>query len=226
MFHIWPNYFSFGYVGVDLFFVLSGYLISKIIYTKLEKDNFSLKEFYRNRIRRIFPSLIIVLFSCLTFGYLFLFPNELENLAKHIKSSAFFYENFRLISEVGYWDEAAILKPLLHFWSLAIEEQYYIFWPLIFIFIYKTRVNIVLATIILFLILFTLANVLDIDKFYHKISRSWELAIGGLVFVASYKYKKLVEFLNKYKILIYVTFFVAISFSYKNTSFDIFKTFL
>ena len=137
MFHIWPNYFSFGYVGVDLFFVLSGYLISKIIYTKLEKDNFSLKEFYRNRIRRIFPSLIIVLFSCLTFGYLFLFPNELENLAKHIKSSAFFYENFRLINEVGYWDEAAILKPLLHFWSLAIEEQFYIFWPLIFLFYIK-----------------------------------------------------------------------------------------
>lgn len=226
LFHIWPNYFSFGYVGVDIFFVLSGYLITQIIYTKLESNNFSIIEFYRNRIRRIFPALIVVLTFTLIFGYLFMFPSELKNLAQHIKSSAFFYENFRLISEVGYWDEAAILKPLLHFWSLAIEEQFYIFWPLIFIFIYKTRVNIVLATIILFLILFTLANVLDIDKFYHTISRSWELAIGGLVFVASYKYKKLVEFLNKYKILIYVTFFVAISFSYKNTSFDIFKTFL
>jgi len=226
MFHIWPNYFSFGYVGVDLFFVLSGYLISKIIYTKLEKDNFSLKEFYRNRIRRIFPSLIIVLFSCLTFGYLFLFPNELENLAKHIKSSAFFYENFRLINEVGYWDEAAILKPLLHFWSLAIEEQFYIFWPLIFFILYKTRINIVLAITIIFLILFILANILNIDKFYLTISRSWELALGGLVFIVSYKYKTLSIFLNKYKNLIYIIFSISILFSYNNTSFDIAKTFL
>lgn len=90
IFHIWPEYFSFGYVGVDIFFVLSGYLITQIIYTKLESNSFSLKEFYRNRIRRIFPALIVVLVTTLLIGYLFMFPSELGQLGKHIKSSAFF----------------------------------------------------------------------------------------------------------------------------------------
>ena len=142
IFHIWPEYLSFGYVGVDIFFLLSGYLITKIIYTKLEEKKFLLKEFYRNRVRRIFPSFIIVLFTILLFGYLFMFPIELEQLGRHIKSSSFFYENFRLIGEVGYWDDSAVLKPLLHFWSLAIEEQFYIFFPLILMFLYKIRLNI------------------------------------------------------------------------------------
>ncbi len=226
IFHIWPNYFSFGYVGVDIFFVLSGYLITQIIYTKLENGNFSLKEFYRNRIRRIFPALILVLLSSLIFAYLFLFPSEFENLSKHIKSSAFFYQNFRLINEVGYWDEAAILKPLLHFWSLAIEEQFYLFWPLLFMFLYKIRVNMVLSIFIVFLILFALGIILDIDKFYHSISRTWELALGGLVFVLSYKYKDLSEFLRKNKYPIYIIFFISILFSCNNKSFDIIKTFL
>ncbi len=83
------------------------------------------------------------------------------------KSSAFFYENFRLIGEVGYWDESASLKPLLHFWSLAIEEQFYIFWPLILILLYKTRLNIVLTLFLLFLILFLTPMIVEIDKFYN-----------------------------------------------------------
>jgi len=112
LFHIWPQTFSFGFVGVDIFFVLSGYLITKIIVTKLEKDEFSLYEFYRNRIRRIFPALIIVLLTTACVGYLFLFPEEFERLGKHIKSSALFYQNFRLIDEAGYWDESGQLKPL------------------------------------------------------------------------------------------------------------------
>lgn len=226
LFHIWPEYFSFGYVGVDIFFVLSGYLITQIIYTKLESNTFSLKEFYRNRIRRIFPALIIVLITTLIIGYLFMFPSELEQLGRHIKSSAFFYENFRLIGEVGYWDESAVLKPLLHFWSLAIEEQFYIFWPLVLILLYKTRLNIVLTLSILFLILFTIPLITEIDKFYHTLSRAWELALGGLVFIISYKYKNTFELLNKYKVLIYLAFFISIAISYNNTYFSTYKTFI
>ncbi len=127
LFHIWPKYFSFGYVGVDIFFVLSGYLITRIIHSRLQANCFSFREFYRNRIRRIFPAMIIVLLGTFFIGYLFLFSPELEQLGKNIKSSAFFFQNFRLIGEVGYWDDAAQLKPLLHFWSLSIEEQFYIF---------------------------------------------------------------------------------------------------
>ena len=226
IFHIWPEYFSFGYVGVDIFFVLSGYLITQIIYTKLESNSFSLKEFYRNRIRRIFPALIVVLVTTLLIGYLFMFPSELEQLGKHIKSSAFFYENFRLIGEVGYWDESAALKPLLHFWSLAIEEQFYIFWPLVLILLYKIRLNIVLTLAILFLILFMIPLITEIDKFYHTLSRAWELALGGLVFIISYKYKNIFNLLNKYKIFIYLGFFISILISYNNTSFSTFKTFI
>jgi len=226
IFHIWPEYFSFGYVGVDIFFVLSGYLITQIIYTKLESNSFSLKEFYRNRIRRIFPSLIIVLSVALTFGYLFMFPSELEQLGKHMKSSAFFYENFRLMGEIGYWDESATLKPLLHFWSLAIEEQFYIFWPLVLILLYKIRINIVYTLFILFIILFLISIITEIDKFYHTFSRAWELSLGGLIFIISYRYQKLFEVFNRYKILIYLGFFISILFSYDNTSFDTFKTFI
>lgn len=226
LFHIWPKYFSFGYVGVDIFFVLSGYLITQIIYTKLESNSFSLKEFYRNRIRRIFPALIVVLTTTLLIGYLFMFPSEFEQLGQHIKSSALFYENFRLIKEVGYWDESASLKPLLHFWSLAIEEQFYIFWPLLLIFLYKIRVNIVISLSILFLIFFSLPLITEFDKFYHTLSRAWELAFGGLVFIVSYKYKNIFDILNKYKYLIYFVFFVSIAISYNNNSFSTYKTFL
>jgi len=226
IFHIWPEYFSFGYVGVDIFFVLSGYLITQIIYTKLELNTFSLKEFYRNRIRRIFPALIVVLSITLLIGYLFMFPSELGQLGKHIKSSAFFYENFRLIGEVGYWDESSVLKPLLHFWSLAIEEQFYIFWPIVLIILYKLRFNIVVTLSILFLLLFSLPFVSELDKFYHALSRAWELALGGLVFVVSYKYKNIFGILNNYKVWIYIAFFIAIAFSYNNTSFSTYKTFL
>ena len=74
LFHVWPNYFSFGYVGVDIFFVLSGYLITQIIYTKMESNSFCFKEFYRNRIRRIFPSMLVVVLTTFAIGYLFMFP--------------------------------------------------------------------------------------------------------------------------------------------------------
>lgn len=226
VFHIWPDYFSFGYVGVDIFFVLSGYLITQIIYIKLESKSFSLKEFYRNRIRRIFPALIAVLLSTLLIGFLFMLPSELEQLGKHIKSSAFFYENFRLIGEVGYWDDSAILKPLLHFWSLAIEEQFYVFWPIVLIVLYKIRINIVLSLLVLFIIFFSLPFMTDLDRFYHTLSRAWELTLGGLVFITSYKYKNLFELIKKYKSSIYLGFFVSIAISYDTTSFSIFKTFL
>ncbi|AXX90459.1 hypothetical protein CKA55_11835 [Arcobacter suis] len=226
LFHIWPNYFSFGYVGVDVFFVLSGYLITQIIYTKIEDNNFSFKEFYRNRIRRIFPAMIIVVLTTLIIGFVFMFTMELEQLGRHIKSSTYFYQNFRLIGEIGYWDESAVLKPLLHFWSLSIEEQFYVFWPVLLVILGKLKFNIVNSLITVFIILFLLPFILEIDKFYHTISRAWELCFGGLIFVIAYKYKSFIEYIKRFKYGIFIFFILSVLFSYENSSFSTSKTFL
>ena len=212
LFHIYPQYFHYGYLGVDLFFVLSGYLITNIIYTKLENNTFSFKEFYRNRVRRIFPAVIVVLLFALIIGWLFLFPSELENLGKHIKSSAFFYQNFRLINEVGYWDKAAQLKPLLHFWSLSVEEQFYIFWPLIIFTVYKFRLNLLYSLLVLLIVSFSLRYAIEIDTFYHSLARFWELILGGLLFAIASKYKYEIPKNNSILSNKFLVFFGLISF--------------
>ena len=222
LFHVYPQYFSFGYVGVDIFFVLSGYLISKIIYKKLQTNNFSFKEFYRNRIRRIFPAVIIVLLSTILVAYLFLFPIEFEILGKHIKSSAFFYQNFRLIGEVGYWDEASQLKPLLHFWSLSIEEQFYLVWPLLIFILYKFKLDIFKSLFIVFLLFLLIPQLLNIDTFYHSLSRFWELAFGGLIYASSNKYDISKYISKKIVFLIYSLFILSIYLASNVHSFNIF----
>lgn len=197
LFHIWPQTFNYGFLGVDLFFLLSGYLITQIIYIKLSKKIFSFKEFYRNRIRRIFPAVIVVLFFILTMGYLFLSSSELKDLGRHIQSSAFFYENFRLIGDVGYWDKAAELKPTLHFWSLSIEEQFYLLWPFIIYVIYKLRLDLFRSLVTLFMLSLLFSLSLDIDRFYHFLARFWELILGGLLYSLSVKYNYSVSEKNR-----------------------------
>lgn len=223
LFHIWPEYFSFGYVGVDIFFVLSGYLITKIIDIKLKSNSFSFKEFYRNRIRRIFPSMIIVVLTTFFIGYMFLFPSELEQLGKHINSSVFFYQNFRLIGEVGYWDEAAQLKPLLHFWSLSIEEQFYLLWPFIILFIYKLRLNLFIYLLFIFFLFIIIPKFTSIDVFYHSFSRFWELSFGGLIYASSTRFN-ILNYISKLHVVIYILFMVSIGLAYGNIKFDLIKT--
>lgn len=224
LFHIWPVYFSFGYVGVDIFFVLSGYLITQIIHSKLLAKNFSFLEFYRNRVRRIFPAMIIVLLTTFLVGYLFLFPSELAQLGKHMESSAFFYQNFRLIGETGYWDKVAQLKPLLHFWSLSIEEQFYIFWPLFIFLLYKTNKNIFYSLFLICLLLFAIPLFANIDPFYHSFSRFWELALGGVFYSAGKQYEWIVRGAANYKWIVYLFFAIAIGLAINNTAFHPFKT--
>ncbi len=223
LFHLFPKQFSFGYVGVDIFFVLSGFLITQIIYTKLKSNTFSFAEFYRNRVRRIFPAMLIVLASTLLIGYLFLFPNELTVLGRHVQSSSLFYQNFRLISEAGYWDKASTLKPLLHFWSLSVEEQFYLFWPILILILYRLRLNFTLALSVVFLVLLILPQFADIDHFYHSLSRFWELCLGGVVFAITDKYD-VSKKIHQFRFVVYLLFIAAIGFSYENNSFDLFKT--
>ena len=122
------NLFQGGYIGVDIFFVISGYLISLIIFSEINKNCFSLKNFYERRARRIFPVLLFVILSCLPLGYfIFLLPNDLIKFSNSLISTLFFYSNFYFFNigqEYGATD--SLLIPFLHSWSLSVEEQFYI----------------------------------------------------------------------------------------------------
>ena len=120
-----------GFIGVDVFFVISGFLITSIIYESLNRGTFSFAEFYSRRIRRIFPTLSIVLVASYALGWFVLLADEYEQLGKHIAAGAGFVSNYVLWAEAGYFDNSGETKPLLHLWSLGIEEQFYIVWPLI-----------------------------------------------------------------------------------------------
>ena len=185
IYHAFPNFLKGGFVGVDIFFVISGFLISTIIFENLNNNSFSFATFYSRRIRRIFPALIIVLITTIIFGFYVLFSDEFQQLGKHIIGGTTFSSNFTLLKESGYFDTASELKPLLHLWSLGIEEQFYIIFPLVCYFLYKYNVR-----LLLFLIPFTIISFYlnikgiktDISKtFYYPHTRFWELLFGSLL---------------------------------------------
>ncbi len=122
-YHAFPRVFTGGFIGVDIFFVISGFLITKIILENLEKNSFSFIEFYSRRIRRIFPALLLLLFVCLGFGWFALYATEYKRLTEHIAAGAAFVQNFVLLKESGYFEKSIDTKPLVHLWSLSIEEQ-------------------------------------------------------------------------------------------------------
>jgi peptidoglycan/LPS O-acetylase OafA/YrhL len=129
-FHLGINRVGGGYVGVDVFFVISGFLISSVILQQLGKSQFSLVSFYERRIRRIFPALVVVLFASIWPAYKFMLPSEMVDYAKSFLAATFSFSNFYFLSQSGYFDAPASAKPLLHTWSLAVEEQFYLFLPL------------------------------------------------------------------------------------------------
>jgi len=184
-FHAAPGLISGGFIGVDIFFVISGYLISKIIFESLDKGTFSFSEFYSRRIRRIFPALIFVLACCFAVGWLVLLEDEYKQLLKHISAGTVFISNFIFWNEAGYFDNDSDTKPLLHLWSLAIEEQYYIAWPLLLWFAWKRKFNILKITLVIavFSIIFNIRGVNQdaIGTFYSPIARFWELLSGSLL---------------------------------------------
>jgi peptidoglycan/LPS O-acetylase OafA/YrhL len=172
-FHAFPKVFKGGFVGVDVFFVISGFLISTIIFENLKNNSFSFIDFYSRRVRRIFPSLIVVLTATLGFGYISLRADEYANLGKHAAGGAGFISNILLWGESGYFDRASETKPLLHLWSLGIEEQFYIVWPLFAYLAWKRRLGFS-ATAVALALSFA-AN------FYSPFPRFWELLIGALI---------------------------------------------
>src|SRR5580698_1011099 len=130
-FHAYPSLVPGGFIGVDVFFVISGFLITGLIRADLHAGSFSLIAFYGRRIRRIFPALVVVLAAVALGGWFVLLPAEYLALGKAIAASATFTPNLLFWSEAGYFDAEALRKPLLHLWSLGVEEQFYLFWPLL-----------------------------------------------------------------------------------------------
>jgi peptidoglycan/LPS O-acetylase OafA/YrhL len=191
-FHAFPNWVKGGFVGVDIFFVISGFLISTIIFENVSQNTFSFIEFYERRIRRIFPALLTVLIACFAFGWFVLLADEYMQLGKHLVGGASFTSNLMLWQESGYFDNAAETKPLLHLWSLGIEEQFYIFWPLLIWFAWKCRANVFMVMSVIALCSFIL-NIYTVNSnatadFYSPLCRFWELLIGStLAYVALYK---------------------------------------
>lgn len=184
-YHAFPSLFPGGFVGVDIFFVISGYLISKHIWEELSVEKFSIKTFYARRVRRIFPALIVVLIFCLSFGWVVLTPGEYEQLGKHVTGGTGFVSNLIYWKEAGYFDNAADTKPLLHLWSLGIEEQFYILWPLILTFLWKQPHHAKWALPSLLITSFIYSQLVvtqnAVADFYSPLTRFWELALGAVV---------------------------------------------
>lgn len=151
--------FGGGYVGVDVFFVISGYLITSIIVAETQAGTFSIRRFYERRARRILPALFLVMLFCIPFAWLWLLPSDLEDFAKSLMAVSVFSSNILFWSESGYFDTAADLKPLLHTWSLAVEEQFYLVFPLLILAAWRFSKKIIVTIITVIAILsFALAQ--------------------------------------------------------------------
>jgi peptidoglycan/LPS O-acetylase OafA/YrhL len=208
-------FFKGGFIGVDIFFVISGYLISSIILKELKIDNkFNLLNFYERRARRILPALFLIMTFSLLLGYLFLSPNKFVELSKSIIFSEFFVSNYFFWKDgLIYGSEDSFIKPFLHSWSLSVEEQFYLFFPLAMLIIFKIKKNLILHLIVyLIVISFFTTNLTVLNfpslSFYSIHARIWELACGSLVaFLEVHKSFKI----SKFKLVIRLSFqFIAL----------------
>lgn len=185
-FHAGYNLFSGGYVGVDIFFVISGYLITAIIYKDLSAGRFSIAKFYERRARRILPALFVIMACTLPFAWFLMMPPQLENYGKSIIAVILFCSNIFFWQTLDYFDQTAELKPMLHTWSLGVEEQYYIVFPIFLMLLYRLGLkNTIIATALLFVGSFVVAEYMrrenDPDmNFFFTPSRAWELMAGAL----------------------------------------------
>jgi peptidoglycan/LPS O-acetylase OafA/YrhL len=185
-FHVWPERARNGFIGVDIFLVISGYLITGIILRALEAGAFTFVGFYRRRLRRILPALIVVLAVCVAIALIVLVPRELERFGLHLAGSAASVANLVFWFEGGYFDQRPYTKPLLHLWSLGVEEQFYLLWPVALALSWKAgrRKGAAIATVLMLAASFGVnlwsSETKPIAAFYSPAGRIWELLIGGL----------------------------------------------
>ncbi|MEQ9259915.1 MAG: acyltransferase family protein [Roseovarius sp.] len=192
LFHAGLSFWSGGYVGVDVFFVISGYLITTILIDERERGTYSLLGFYERRARRILPALFLVLIVCIPFAWAWIPPYPFEDFARSLAFAALFISNVHFLEHGGYFDLNADLRPLLHTWSLAVEEQYYILFPLVLFFLkgFRRRKHLVvfalLAVVSLGVAEWGWRNYPN-QNFYFTPSRLWELLAGSICAAILYR---------------------------------------
>ena len=179
-----------GFLGVDIFFVISGYLITKIICNEMQNNSFSFPHFYKRRVLRILPALFLVCICCIPFAFMLMLPNERLGFAKGLISVTLFASNIFFWRQSGYFDEDAALKPLLHTWSLGVEEQFYILFPLFLFLAYRfIRSRIPALVVILTVGSLGLAEWMSRIEpdanFYLLPFRAWEFGAGAILALGS-----------------------------------------
>lgn len=184
-YHGFPDLFKGGFAGVDVFFVISGFLITDILQKNISDKSFSLADFYTRRVNRIFPSLLVMLISVLLLGWFVLLADEYKQISEYVISSATFFTNYLILGQISYFDNAADLKPLINLWSLAVEEQFYIVWPLLLILLNKFGLNLKVWAVALGVISFGLNLIFVKDYgsnvFFEPQFRAWEFLVGGIL---------------------------------------------
>ena len=189
LYHFTPETVPSGFAGVDVFFVISGYLMTGIILTGIEKKKFNLLAFYTARANRILPALAILCLSLLVLGWFALIPTDYMNLAKHSLSSVSFISNITYYQEAGYFDAASLEKWLLHTWSLSVEWQFYIIYPLIilllmrYVSIPQLKIPLITSTILCFILALIVTEYRPSASYYLLPTRAWEMLLGGLAFL-------------------------------------------
>lgn len=183
VFHTLPGSLPGGFIGVDVFFVISGFLITGILRKQLAAGHFGIGTFYAHRIRRIFPALCTVLLATFLMGWLLAVPEDFQLIGKHMATGAGFVQNFALLQEAGYFDVATETKPLMHLWSLAIEEQFYLLYPPVLWLLWRMRLPAGVAIGVMALASFA-ANIALVgqspsEAFFLPHTRLWELLVGG-----------------------------------------------
>lgn len=185
LFHAGFSRFSGGFLGVDIFFVISGYVITRLLLNELENNLFSIKNFYERRARRILPMLYLVLFVTFPFCFFAFLPSDLKEISASLASIQIFSSNFFFWQQTGYFSAASDLKPYLHTWSLAVEEQYYLFFPVFLAIIFNYEKKYIIHSLMLtFLVSFCLAywgnGVKENAAFFLIPFRAWELIAGSM----------------------------------------------
>ncbi len=187
LFHAWGSTFPGGYVGVDIFFVISGYLITSIILREIKDGNFTYMGFYARRARRILPALLAMTFVTTIAAFWLFLPAELIEYGKLIIYTMLFGSNFRLAATPGYFDQSLQENPLLHMWSLSVEEQFYLIWPTLLVLTLrflpdrKVKLAVIGLAVLSLIVAEALVHVWPQSAFFHLPSRGWELLAGALL---------------------------------------------